>query len=70
MPLQRIVVDCSIEGPTARLNLDLTYINSNKDEPIECTYVFPLEATTLISKFKATIDDRVIETKIADKEKA
>ena len=65
--MQRIAVDCSIEGPTASLNLDLTYINSNKDEPIECTYVFPLEATTLISKFKATIDDRVIETKITDK---
>lgn len=67
MPLKKIAVDCNIVGSTAKVDLELTYINSNQEDPIECTYVFPLDANTLLQKFVARIDDRVIETRVKDK---
>ena len=32
--------------------------------------MFPLEKTTLLAKFEAVIDDKVVETKVMEKEKA
>lgn len=51
-------------------SIELTYVNPHSDNSLECTYVLPLEKTTLLAKFEAIINDRVIETKVMKKEKA
>ncbi len=45
-------------------------MNVGADSPIECTFEFPLEKTSIISKLMAQIDDRVIEAKVKAKEDA
>ena len=45
-------------------------MNTSKDNPIECTYLFPLEASTILANFSAKIGDRTINTKVIEKEKA
>ena len=40
------------------------------ENPIECTFEFPVEKNTVVSKLIAQIDDRVIEAKIKAKEEA
>ena len=54
----------------AVLNVQLTYVNVGSDSPIECTFEFPLEKTSVISKLVAQIDDRVLEAKVKAKEDA
>ena len=70
LPLKKVDVKSELRGATAITNVELTYQNPNEDSPLECTYVFPLEKTTLLSKFEAIIDDKVVETKVVEKEKA
>ena len=70
LPLRKVDIKSELRGPTAISNIELTYQNTNTESPLECTYVFPLEKTTLLAKFEAVIDDKVIETKIMEKEKA
>ena len=52
------------------MQVDLTYINANKSEPIECTYAFPLETDALLSSFRAAIGDRVVEAKVTEIKRA
>jgi hypothetical protein len=47
----------------------MTYTNPS-DNPIECTYEFPLEAETLLSKLTIYVDDKVIEALVLEKEEA
>ena len=70
MPLKKVDIKSELRGATAISTIELTYVNPHKENPLECTYVFPLEKTTLLAKFEAVIDDRVIETKVMKKEKA
>ena len=70
MPLQKVDIKSELRGATAITNVELTYANPNQESPLECTYVFPLEKTTLLAKFEAVIDDKVVETKVMKKEKA
>ena len=70
MPLKKVDVAVNIEGSTAFVDIDLKYFNSETNSPIECTYVFPLEASTLLAKFKAKIGDKEVNTKIVDQQKA
>ena len=46
------------------------YKNTSDENPIECTFEFPLEESTIVSKLTAEIDDRLIEAKINEKEEA
>jgi len=48
----------------------LSYVNKSSTNPIECTFEFPLETTTVVSKLVAKIDDKIIEAKIKEKEEA
>ena len=70
MPLTKIDIKSELRGATAITNVELTYRNPEQQNPLECTFVFPLEKTTLLAKFEATIDDKVVETKIIEKKKA
>ena len=60
MPLQAVKVRSELRGPTAVTDVELTYINPSAENPLECTYMFPLEKTTILSKFEAVIDGRTI----------
>ena len=51
-----------LRGSTASTNVELTYVNPSRDSPLECTYVIPIEKSTLLAKFEAVINDRVVET--------
>ena len=68
IPLKKVDIKSELRGPTAVSNIELTYINSYTDNPLECTYVLPLEKATVLAKFEAVINDRVIETKVIRKE--
>ena len=50
--------------------MEQTYVNPSAENPLECTYVFPLEKTTVLANFEAIIDQTVVATKIFEKEKA
>ena len=69
LPLKKVDIKSELRGATAMSCIELTYVNPHRDNPLECTYVFPMEKTTLLAKFEAAIDDRNIETKIMRKEK-
>ena len=70
MPLSKVEIKSELRGATAITNVELTYANPNQESSLECTYVFPLEKTTLLAKFEAIIDDKVVETKVMKKETA
>ena len=67
MPLAKVLVRSLLRGALATTDVQLTYHNPNKQNPLECTYTFPLEKTSVLANFEATIDDKVIETKICEK---
>ena len=50
--------------------IELNYFNHYKDSPLECTYTIPLADTKLLIQLEAVLDDRVIQTKVMEKEKA
>lgn len=70
VPLQDVTINGSLEAGHAILDVQLTYSNIGDENPIECTFEFPLEKTTVVSQLIAQIDDKVIEAKIKGKEEA
>ena len=70
LPLTKVSIKSELRGAMATNAVELTYLNPYEDSPLECTYVFPLEKTTLLAKFEAQIDDKVVETKVMEQEKA
>ena len=69
VPLQAVQVKSELRGPTAITDVELTYFNPSEN-PLECTYMFPLDKKTILSKFEATIDGKTIHTKVTEKEAA
>lgn len=43
-------------------------MNPNEANPVECTYIFPLDKAMILSKFEASIDGNIIETTIMEKD--
>ena len=70
IPLKKVDIKSVLSGGLATLNIDLTYINPSTEFPIEATYEFPLDKTTVLSKLVATIDDRTVEAQVKQKEEA
>lgn len=70
MPLNDVNIKVLIEAGHAKIDVGLTYSNSSSENPIECTFEFPLDDQTVVSRLVAKIDDRTIEAKIKEKEKA
>ncbi len=70
LPLKKVNAICEISGSVATLNLDLVYFNPSETETYECTYEFPLEKKTVLSKLVATIDGKTVEAKVKAKEEA
>ena len=42
----------------------------NSEHPLECTFSYPIEKDTVVSKLICTIEDRVIEAKVKSKQQA
>jgi hypothetical protein len=53
-----------LESGHALLDVQLSYVNNEDSSPIECTFEFPIEKSTIVTKLVAQIDDRVVEAKI------
>lgn len=70
VPLKEIKINGILEAGHAILDVQLFYVNLSSENPIECTFEFPLESTTVVSKLVAQIDDKIIEAKIKEKEEA
>ena len=48
----------------------MTYINEDFESAIECSYEFPLDKDTVVSRLVAKIGDKEVEAKIKEKELA
>ena len=70
MPLSKVDVKSELRAATAITNVELDYINPNQESPLECTFIFPLDKSTLFAKFEATIQDQVVVTKVMEKVRA
>jgi Ca-activated chloride channel family protein len=70
LPLKSIDIKSELRGANAVTNVELNYINPTSDSPLECTYSFPMDKNTILAKFEAIIDDRVVQTKVVTKEVA
>ena len=69
VPLKSVDIRATLEGALAIVDFNMTYANPGSS-PIECTYEFPLEPQTLLSKLIVTVDDKVIEASVKEKEQA
>ena len=69
VPIKAVNIVTLIEGIVATIEVELKYENI-ENQPIDCTYEFPLNKKTLFTDFKATILDKVIKTIVKEKEKA
>ena len=70
VPLKSVVARTSLQGATTMTVVELSYINVSKECAIECMYVFPLESTTILADFSATIGDKTVRTKVTEKGQA
>ena len=70
MPLKAVKVSVVLDAGISRLDLQLTYINLDTTSPIETTFEFPIDDTTILSQLVAIIDDRVVEAVVKEKETA
>ena len=70
MPLKSVKVGGLLEGPLAIVDIELTYINEDTESPIECSYEFPIDQDTVMSRLVAKIGDKEVEAKIKEKERA
>ena len=64
VPLTDVQIKGVLEAGHATIDVQLTYQNLGTDSPIECTFEFPVDKQTLVSKIIAQIDDRVIEAEV------
>ena len=70
VPLKKVSVNCELRGPTAATNVELTYVNTSEGNPMECEYIFPIDKTTILADFEASIDGKTIKTQVKEKERA
>ena len=61
------MVKSEIRGALASTNIKLSYVNPLEGSKLEIEYILPLEKDSVLAKFEATIDDRTIYTKVAEK---
>jgi hypothetical protein len=70
IPLKHLKIDGVIDCGHATINMMMEYTNTGTDNPIECTFEFPIEKETVVTKLIAEIDNKVVEAKIKAKEEA
>ena len=70
VPLKSVKATVVLDAGITRLDLQLTYTNLDAASPIETTFEFPIDDTTVLSQLVVVIDDRVIEAVVKEKETA
>ena len=70
VPLKKVSISCELRGPTAATNVELTYMNTDEVNPMECEYIFPIDKSTILANFEASIDGKTIMTNVKEKERA
>ena len=61
MPLSKVEVKTELRGALATTTVELNYINPHtSNNSLECSYMYPLEKTTVLAKLEASINDRII----------
>lgn len=68
MPLKDINITGTIEAGHAHVMTHLVYSNTGHDNPVECTFEFPIEANTIVTKLAARIDNILVQARIKYKE--
>ena len=66
MPLKDVVISATLEGGLATIDFSMTYTNP-RDNPVETTYEFPLDAETLLSDLTIYYNDQVIKAVVREK---
>ena len=66
IPLQKVDLKATIQGPIAYLSVEMLYKNTSKS-PIEVTYEFPLGNDLVLTNLEVKVDDKVISTEVVGK---
>lgn len=69
IPLTGLELSGAVEGDVASLTLSQTYINNESNE-IEAVYVFPMDPKVAMTSLIVSIDGKIIEAQLQEKEKA
>ncbi|KZS61914.1 DUF4349 domain-containing protein [Mycobacterium pseudokansasii] len=69
LPLERVDVRVEIAGLTSEVELTQDFVNTF-DVPLEATYVFPLPDRAAVTRMRMTVDGRVVEAELLEREAA
>lgn len=70
VPLSGIKLSGKLEAGHALLQARLTYNNQLSEKPLECTFEFPVDSSTVVNSVRATVGERSVEAVIQNKEEA
>ena len=49
----KVSIKSELRGATSVSTIELSYYNPHEDNPLECTYLLPMEKNTVLIKFEA-----------------
>ena len=70
LPLKKVSVSSVLRGCFSTTSVELTYVNPSEQHPLECNFNVPIEETQTMTEFEAEIDEKIIKTRVIDKETA
>ena len=63
------MIKSEIRGCLSTTVFEFGYLNPTSENPLECSYTFPVDEYSVLCDFEAIIGDRTMVTKIEEKEK-
>ena len=70
LPLTSVDVKGWLEGPLATIEIDMTYINEDESNSIECSYEIPCDKSIVVGHLSAKIGDKEVTAQIKEKQAA
>ena len=67
VPLKSVMIKSELRGCLSTTVFELSYVNPMSENPLECSYTFPVDPYSVMCDFEATIGDRKMVTKIQEK---
>ena len=67
LPLTSVDVKGWLEGPLATIEIDMTYINEDESNSIECSYEIPCDKSIVVGHLSAKIGDKEVTAQIKEK---
>ena len=64
LPLTKVAIRSELFGAIATSTFELTYVNPSDKHPLNCSFSFPMEETSAVIDFEASIDERKIKTRV------